>query len=176
MAQHLVVVCGYGCHLTPGVEKYLDKVIDFCNRQQADAIIFSGGYTNRATAPRRSEAKTMKAYLLPRLTYSPQFIFLEEDSYMTPENIKNSAEIIKQEGLLSPEGAFTVFCEVSRGIIVDIFSRRYIGQKPNIETASWNIDPPGFQILGLMYVWTVSRLPFLGYILRTARIRKSKHR
>ncbi len=59
----LVVVLGYGCHLTQPMKNYLDSVISFVKRNGVTAIVATGGYTNRKSAPGISEAGMMASYL-----------------------------------------------------------------------------------------------------------------
>jgi len=73
----LVVVFGYGCHLTESMRRYLDRVVSFVERNNVVAIIATGGYTNRKSAPGISEADMMATYLKDRGVAVP--VFLEKE-------------------------------------------------------------------------------------------------
>ncbi|MDP2648176.1 MAG: hypothetical protein Q8P35_02980, partial [Candidatus Yanofskybacteria bacterium] len=85
--DHVVIVCGYGCHLvTPDsrdtpLKNYLDRVVQFLNTHRPSAVVLCGGYTQQKSAPGVSEAALMRDYITPGLheDYNPA-IRLEEDS------------------------------------------------------------------------------------------------
>lgn len=164
--------------MTGDTIKYLDRVVKFCNRESPDVIIFSGGYTNRKTAPDLSEAEMMHRYVIKRLPLCClpfyRHVLLEKGSYTTPESVINVAAVIRQCNLLPAENVkFTVFCNTSRSIAVDLLYRRFIGRRPDIEAIDWEMESPELQIVGLLYAWLVSKIPLLVRIHRFFRIRRS---
>jgi hypothetical protein len=176
MARHIVIVCGYGCHLVPELQGYLDRIVQFCNEQQSDCLILCGGFTQRKSAPGMSEARLMKEYILPRLKYSPSLVFLEENSYITPDNIKNAAETIRTKDLLNIDltTKLTVFCEATRALKVDDAIRYCIGRRATIETASWELMSPTKQIISTLYDWATIRFPPLACYLRNQRLKRAE--
>ena len=101
---HVVVVCGYGCHLrgpegrpTPLVP-YLERVAAFVNKHNPELVIFCGGYTQRKSAPGVSEAGLMSDYLDHNQVILPGNVTefrTEKGSYTTYWNIRNAAAAIR---------------------------------------------------------------------------------
>lgn len=179
MAQkHVVLVFGYGCHLVPELEEYLDRVVVFCRLLKPDLVVFCGGFTQRKTAPGMSEARLMAGYVLPPLdqvllpTQLP--FLLEEDSYTTPDNAEKASQI-NYPGLLSKETKLTVFCEATRALKVDLLIRHFFGRRANIETASWELMSPSKQILSTVYDLAAIKFPSLARYWRNKRIERSYH-
>lgn len=90
----LVVVLGYGCHLTEPMKNYLDSVASFVATNSVTAIVATGGYTNRKSAPGVSEAGMMAAYLKGRGVITS--VILEETAVTTNENLRSVAGIIRE--------------------------------------------------------------------------------
>lgn len=172
-AKHVVLVFGYGCHLKPELQEYLDRVVVFCRRRRPDLIIFCGGFTQRKTAPGVSEAGLMAGYVLPKLSGAIAYI-KETDSYTTPDNAENASRV-NYRGLLSKETDLTVFCEATRALKVDLLIRHFFGRRANIETASWEPMSPAKQILSTVYDLLGIWLPFLARYWRRKRIERSYH-
>ncbi|MEK7640682.1 MAG: ElyC/SanA/YdcF family protein [Patescibacteria group bacterium] len=60
-----VLVCGYGCHLTESLKRYLDFVANYLlSSTMTNLVITSGGYNNLKTAPGICEAHLMRDYFL----------------------------------------------------------------------------------------------------------------
>ncbi|MEK7659222.1 MAG: ElyC/SanA/YdcF family protein [Patescibacteria group bacterium] len=169
MARHIVIVSGYGCHLTPELKEYLDRVIRFCNEHQPDCLIFCGGFTNRKTAPDISEAKLMKEYVVPSLKYKLEFVFNEDDSYTTFYNIKNATRIMRADRLLQETTKLTTFCETTRGLKLDVLARRFFGRRATIETVSWETASPSKQVASIFYNWVATIFSPLAYFPSTIR-------
>ncbi|MDO8492906.1 MAG: ElyC/SanA/YdcF family protein [bacterium] len=175
MVQHIVVVCGYGCHLVPELKEYLNKVIQFTNQEKPDCFILCGGFTQRKSAPGVSEAALMKSYIVPQLKYIPDFVFLEEDSYTSPDNIQNAAVKVRTKQLMDKGTKMTVFCEATRALKVDLLIRHFFGRRANIETASWELMSPQKQIvMTLYYDWAAIKSPLLADYFRHKRLKRAE--
>lgn len=174
MSGHIVVVCGYGCHLKPELQEYLDRVVQFANRKEPDCLIFCGGYTQRKSAPGVSEAALLKSYIIPKLKYPPDCVFLEENSYTIPDNIQYAAARIRSEKLLNQDTELTIFCEATRALKVDLLVRHFFGRRADIETASWELMLPSKQIISTLYDWAAIKLPLLARYFRNKRLQRAK--
>lgn len=126
----LVVVLGYGCHLTEPMKKYLDLVISFARAGNVAAIITTGGYTNRKSAPGVSEAGMMATYLKKRSVATP--IILEETAVTTNENLRSIIRIACERRLTNKR--VVVFCDSARSFKVRILARLIIGRWPEVRT------------------------------------------
>lgn len=173
MSNHAVVVCGYGCHLVPELQKYLDRVIEFANKERPEYLVMCGGFTQRKSAPGISEAALMKSFIIPRLSYTPDYLFLEEDSYTTPDNIERAAKLIRFL-LWTSDTKLTVFCEATRALKVDDAVRYYLSRRANLETSSWELMSPTKQIISMLYDWAAIRFSPLAHYLRNKRIRRAE--
>lgn len=171
--KHLVIVCGYGCHLVPELKDYLNRVAEFCNKKRPDYLILCGGFTQRKSAPGKSEAQVMEEYLLTILEHEP-LVIIETHSYTTPDNIANAAERIRACGLLETNTVITVFCEATRALKVDLLVRHFIGRRANIETASWELMSPTKQIISTIYDLAAIKFPPLASYFRNKRIRRAE--
>ena len=174
MAKHVIIVCGYGCHLVPELRQYLDRIALFCNAHQPDCLILCGGFTQRKSAPGRSEARLMKEYILPELNYAPGLVYTEEDSYTTPDNISNAAQTMRSESLLQEDTKLTVFCEATRALKTDLLIRHFIGRRADIETASWELMSPAKQIVMTLYDWAAIKFPPLARYFRSKRLQRAE--
>lgn len=126
----LVVVLGYGCHLTEPMKKYLDFIVSFTKAGNVAAIITTGGYTNRKSAPGISEAGMMATYLMERDIATP--IFLEETAITTNENLCSVLRIAREQKLTNKR--VVVFCDSARSFKVRILARLILGRWPEIKT------------------------------------------
>lgn len=126
----LVVVLGYGCHLTEPMKKYLDSVILFVAKNRVVAIIATGGYTNRKSAPVISEAGMMADYLKERGVVVP--ILLEELAVTTNENLRGVAKITSERKLA--HARTVIFCDDARSLKVRILARLVLGYWPEVAT------------------------------------------
>jgi len=126
----LVVVLGYGCHLTESIRKYLDCVVGFVETNNVVAIIVTGGYTNRKSAPGVSEAGMMAAYLRKRgVTKS---IILDETAVTTNENLHSIIRIMRERRFVDKK--IVIFCDGARSFKVKILGRLILGFWPEIRT------------------------------------------
>ena len=177
---HIVVVCGYGCHLVPELQGYLDRVAEFAIRHRPDCFIFCGGFTQRKSAPGVSEARMMREYIIPKLIQANFRNFreyLEDDSYTTLDNIERAAMKIQGMEWLWLSGQdmkLTVFCEATRALKVDYLVRHFVGQRPNLETASWELMPPWKQIVSTLCECAAAKCPPLARYYRNKRIRRAE--
>lgn len=126
----LVVVLGYGCHLTEPMEKYLDLVVSFAETDSVSAIIATGGYTNRKSTPGISESGIMATRLKERGVALP--IVLEETAVTTNENLRGVARIAREQKLADKR--IVVFCDSARSFKVRILARLILGRWPEIRT------------------------------------------
>lgn len=124
----LVVVLGYGCHLTEPMKRYLDFVASFVETGNIGSIITTGGYTNRKSAPGVSEAGMMAAYLKERGVTLP--IILEETAVTTNENLRSVIRIARERRLTDKR--IVVFCDGARSFKVRILARLILGRWPEI--------------------------------------------
>lgn len=188
--RHVVVVCGYGCHLTDPegrptpLKPYLGKVANFINQHDPDLVVFCGGYTQRKSAPGVSEAGLMSSYLDHDQKIIPgrKTLFVNEaNSYTTFKNIEYAANLI---GLESWEGKVrvTIFCEATRSPIVIMLARHFMGNMVasiddiTVETASWERADPFKQAKNLIYNKLAIKFPWLGLAERehARRIRRAE--
>lgn len=174
MVRHIVIVCGYGCHLVPELQDYLLRVVRFCNENQPDCLIFCGGFTQQKSAPNTTEAEVMKWYVIQRLKYEPKFVYMEENSYTTLDNIENAAKSMREDGLLAEETLLTVFCEATRALKIDLLVRHFIGRRANIETASWDLMSPAKQIVSTLYEWAAIKFSPLARYFRNKRLERAE--
>lgn len=175
MARHIVIVCGYGCHLVPELREYLNRIVRFCNERQPDCLILCGGFTQRKSAPGWSEARVMKEYLIPALKYTPKWVYTEEDSYTTPDNIENATKKMHSDGLLEKEDTeLTAFCEATRALKTDLLIRHFLGRRATIETASWELMSPTKQIVSTLYDWAAIKFPPLARYFRNKRLQRAE--
>ncbi|MDP3947562.1 MAG: ElyC/SanA/YdcF family protein [bacterium] len=146
--REVVVVCGYGCHLTDSIKKYLDAVLNYLleNRGKRTFIIIpSGGFTNQVTAPGVSEAGMMADYLREscRMFAPHEVVFIPEDRAITTlENLKNAREFIDKS--LTPPNKITIFCDESRQWKICYLAKRIfqgfhsVEVRPHVFGRSWN--------------------------------------
>lgn len=126
----LVVVLGYGCHLTEPMKNYLDSVISFVERNGVTAIVATGGYTNRKSAPGISEAGMMASYLKECGVKIP--IILEETSVTTNENLRSVGRIIRERRLAVQR--VVIFSDSARSFKVKVLARLILGRWPEVRT------------------------------------------
>lgn len=179
---HIVIVCGYGCHLDTPLRPYLDRVFRFIQNEHPNAVIFCGGYTQCKTAPSISEAGLMREYT--RADQFPSFmlkVFVDDNSYTTFENIKNAAEIIRQQ-LCIADGRITIFCEATRSANVIMLARHFMGDLVDsiddisVETDSWERADPFKQAGNLIHNKLAVTFPWLGLAERERRRRMRRAR
>lgn len=126
----LVVVLGYGCHLTDPVRKYLNSVVKYVKRDhRVSLIITSGGFTARKSAPGVSEAGMMAEYLRSQDLTIP--ILLEQESRTTKENFLHVRTKTEQEPAFRE---IVIFCDSCRRFKVFVFALYYLRRWPTIKT------------------------------------------
>src|SRR3989344_5894390 len=172
--QHVVIVCGYGCHLVPVLQEHLDRIVLFINEEKPDCLIFCGGFAQRKSAPGVSEAGMMYCYITPRLRHSLLLVFLETDSYTSLDNIQLANKINRRWELAQPETKLTVFCEATRALKHDRMIRKIFRRRANLETASWELMDPLKQLGSTIYEWTAMEFPPLASYFRDKRIRRAE--
>jgi hypothetical protein len=126
----LVVVLGYGCHLTEPMKCYLNSVVSFVETNNVAAVVTMGGYTNRKSAPGISEAGMMAAYLKARGIETP--IILEETAVTTNENLRSVAGIIHERRFAGHR--VVIFSDGARRFKVKVLARLILGRWTEVKT------------------------------------------
>lgn len=129
--KYMVVVLGYGCHLTPQMINYLNSVVDFVHHYAVSCIILTGGFTNKKTAQGVAECSMMCRYL-----YKSEFKLdcsfeLDYDALTTTENIEFVERAVKWH-----KGEFdeiVIFCDSCRSLKVRLLARAILGFWPKIK-------------------------------------------
>lgn len=173
MTQDVVIVCGYGCKMKPELRDYLDRVVRFVNENKPECIILCGGFTQRKSVPGMSEARLMRNYVMPKIGSWLHSELLEESSYTTLENIKNSVKLINNF-FHQKEVRVTIFCEATRALKVDMLTKHFLGYRANIETASWELMSPTLQIISTVFEWAAVRFPLLNSYFHWKRLRRAE--
>ena len=127
--RDVLVVVGYGCHLTEGMRNYLNAVIEFTKTNEVLAIITTGGFTNRRSAPGISEAGMMAKYLITKLSLP---IILEETARTTAENLKGVKQILQDRPF--GQDHIVIFCDSCRNLKVKLLARFILGFWPEVKT------------------------------------------
>ena len=187
--RHVVVVCGYGCHLDTPLRPYLDRVFRFIQDEHPNAVIFCGGFTQKKTAPGVSEAGLMRKYIKADQFSELMFrVFEEYDSYTTYANIQNAAWRIGNwlicRGIFGDEKIrITIFCEATRAANVIMLARHFMGSfvesidDITVETASWERADPFRQVGNLIHNKLAITCPWLGLAERehNRRVKRAEH-
>lgn len=185
--RRIVVVCGYGCHLTPELTRYLDRVVRYIVANDAHHVILCGGQTQMASAPGVSEAGLMKEYIEAHLPPGWQLVVNTcADSYTTLTNIKHAARVVRvlQEqpvwkGHEPREDRVTIFCEADRALKVKILARRFMPvpiTHLTLETESWELSNPLWELVKTANEVVAMRFTPLAAWMEAQRIRKSLDR
>lgn len=128
----IVVVLGYGCHLSCEMKMYLDLVVSFVAKNNVGAIIATGGYTNRKSAPGVSEAGMMATYLRERGVATR--IILDETAVTTNQNLRSVVRVIGKRHFVGKR--IVVFCDRARSIKVRILARIILGCWPELRPST----------------------------------------
>ena len=195
--RHIVIVNGYGCHLTypngkdTPLKTYLDRVVRFIDNIQSDdflQIFFTGGLTQQASAPGVTEARLMAEYVERHPNRRRLFLmpFKEETSFTTFYNISRIAQWL---GILSnlnqgletsrkfESTKITIFCEATRSANVMMLARHFLLpfvqsiDDITVETVSWERADPFNQVKNLIYNRLAIKYPWLGLAEREQRKR-----
>ncbi|MEK7460435.1 MAG: ElyC/SanA/YdcF family protein [Patescibacteria group bacterium] len=124
----VVVVLGYGCHLTKPMRVYLDNVAHFVGARNVAAIVTTGGYTNKKTAPGISEAMMMADYL--KRNGVTTIILQEKEAQTTAENLKNVDRMLAYHHLRGRP--IVIFCDEAHKLKVKLLSYFILGHIPHI--------------------------------------------
>ncbi len=186
----IVVVNGYGCHLdTPLDQTYLPKVAKFIEEHLTILeVIYTGGFTQRRTAPGISEAKLMSDFVTQQVDFMgcEDFFRLEEDSYTTYENsqkvVAHLDAIMHEQSLTFRDIRIVHFCEATRAPLVVMLDRHFLLpfvetiDDITIEAASWERVDPFKQVHNLIYNKLAIKYPLLGLAERERkkRIRRAE--
>jgi hypothetical protein len=187
--KHVVVVCGYGCHLVPELKEYLNRVVEFIHKHSPDLIIFCGGLTQRKSAPYISEADLMYDYVVNQLNLRFQYylplgtVCREDTSYTTLGNIEKSAIVLDNYyNNINEKITITIFCEATRSTNVIMLARHFMLplvetiDDIRVETSSWERADPFKQVGNLIYNKLAITYPWLGLAKREhdRRIKRSE--
>jgi uncharacterized SAM-binding protein YcdF (DUF218 family) len=127
LSGKVVVIMGYGCHLTAVVRAYLDKAVKAIAAD--DIVIATGGFTNAISAPGVSEAMVIADYLVGQGLRNQ--IITEETARTTNENLQQTARLLKKLGW---RGRITICCDYYMQIKVRILERFILGLWPQVVT------------------------------------------
>lgn len=191
--RHIVIVCGYGCHLDTPLRPYLDRVVNFINSIENSRllVIFCGGPTQQKTAPGVTEAALMADYVYPRTnTHGNSILEIEKlaDSYTTFYNVRQTFFFLKylfksKSGFASNQTLpirITIFCEATRSANVMLLARHFLLpfvktiDDITLETGSWEGADPFKQAGNLVYNRLAIKYPWLGLAEREQR-RRMEH-
>jgi len=157
----VVAVLGYGCHLTPEVRDYLDRVVAFVKGRINCVIILTGGFTDKRNAPGISEARMMELYLKERGV--TQEIILDETARTTNENITAINRIMHERGYAQCADV-DIFCDWAHQFKVKFAA----GRTSSIPTCHYltHSVTKGFArvgkqlIIATLLCWIANRIPF----------------
>ena len=174
----VVVVNGYGCNLNSPLRPYLDQIIAYLERNVVGCVVFCGGFTQRRSFPGMSEARVMADYIGEHVT-DQLLVLVEENSYTTFENIRNSARATS--GLQWEPDQITIFCEATRALKVALLARHFFGFPPArgkkpilIRTSSWELANPIKELKTTFLDWLCCHVPGLWRFFRWRRIRRAE--
>jgi len=124
----IMVVMGYGCHLTPVLKEYLDQAVAYAKSNPHSIIFCTGGFTNSKTAPGVCEAGLMADYL--RQQGVCNYIIQDRDSRTTTENLRS----LRQYADLRIESLerIVVFCDSCRSLKIRLIFHHLFGFWPEI--------------------------------------------
>lgn len=170
--RQVVIVCGYGCHMHPVYENYLSRVVRFVNENQVDLVVVSGGYSQRRTAPDRSEAGAMKSFLQDKIGIN---VIEENNALTTNENLKNVAQFL--QGKIKPEShSLVIFCDAIRALKVKTIAERVFWEY-DIQVETYDMSPKGAtkrQILASLEDVLASYFPVINSVRRKIRERRAQ--
>lgn len=132
----IVAVLGYGCHISPEIAQYLEKVAAFTEKNPVHRIITSGGFTNPTTKPGVSEAH-MLAYELELLLRDREIrcrIVEDEEPIDTRGNLRGIERIRNGEQL--EHLPLVIFCDGVHAPKIRLFSLFLHRSWPRIKTHS----------------------------------------
>lgn len=121
------MVLGYGCHLTEKMQRYLDEVVAFVKTDPVAWVVATGGYTNKRSAPRTSEAKMMAKYLRGHGIA----VITENAAQTTCENFEGISRIILQRKMRP--SSIVVFCNKTHALKARLIGRVILGVWPEIK-------------------------------------------
>lgn len=177
--RRILVVCGYGCHLTPELTEYLDRIAAYIRETGTLFVILCGGFTQRDSASGISEAAAMAAYLRPRVDERVTFI-LREDSYLTVENIADAAIVVQSmrndrwQGIEPREEKVVIFCETQRALKVLLCAWYLMPVRVSVQTVSWERANPILEFMKTGKELVALFIPPFRWLFRFLRIRRAK--
>jgi len=188
--NEVVIVCGYGCILNEELKGYLNKVAKFLLKNRPAILIFSGGATQKKSAPGKTEADVMYSYITSGLGLDLNMIaersgsvWIEVGGYTTHGNISGARDLLTkhQVGMCSK---ITIFCEAHRAPNVVMLARHFLSPFVNsnkdivVKTASWELADPFRQVGNLIYNKIAITFPWLklAQLERWRRVRRSRNK
>lgn len=121
--DEIVLVCGYGCHLTSKLRGYLEHVARYLEGRSSVAnVVLSGGYTQEISAPGISEADLMSGFLRRANISHP--LVKEEAAVTTVENLRATQRLLGEELGFWDHFTLTIFCDSMRAFKVRYLARR----------------------------------------------------
>lgn len=142
--RKVVIVCGYGCHLTDKLCGYLDYIAGYliANKNDIYLIITSGGCTNKKTAPGVSEAVLVKNYLGEKLRMVKVGLAFvgEDEAVTTPDNLEFSARLIQELRMPFRDEYFeaVIFCDSIRAFKVRYLAKRLLPGGMGIQVVGYD--------------------------------------
>lgn len=186
---HIVIVHGYGCNLDSPLKPYLLRVSDFLTRRRPQLVLTSGGATQRKSFPGKTEAGVMNDFLYDRANAIEDWHaawYIDEDSYTTLDNAMNASQLVrrlvKDWGATWENTTVTVFCEAQRAFKslllywVLLPELRQAHRRVQVETSSWELTNPFWELLKLFNELLMLKIPFWRRYLRNKRIAASESR
>ena len=128
--KEVVVVMGYGCHLTPRLREYLDQAAAYAKSNPRSIVFCTGGFTNSRTAPGVSEATLMAGYL--RQQGVGNYILKEERSRTTTENIRHLRKYLLPQ--VAELERVVIFCDQCRSFKISWIFYHFFGFWPEIHS------------------------------------------
>lgn len=181
--HHVVVVNGYGCHLVPVLEKYLDKVIAFLSQNEVEHLVLCGGPTQQKTAPGMTEAKLMRDCIGERMRL-PRHVTLADDTYTSFENMKWANRVIRGhfDGEFVPSydpryTDVTIFCETQRSLKVALLAWLFLPeywQRTRILGETWERRPPFAELKATIADVLAFYVPGVAGYMRRKRMKRAR--
>ena len=135
-------------------------------------VVASGGYSQRKTAPNRSEAGVIKSFLQDKIS-TP--IIEENDALTTNENLKNVVRLLRNKIRLETH-SLVIFCDAIRALKEKTIAERIFWEY-DIQVETYDMSPRGAtkrQILASFEDVLASYFPVINSIRRKIRERRAQ--
>ena len=179
--KQIVIVCGYGCHLTPGYQEYLRRVVRYIGENFVELIIVCGGKSQQKTAPDKSEAEVISSFLQNEPDWEELYagrcglpkIICETCSLTTLKNLGNAKDFI---GEFSPkEYRLIIFCDASRALKVKLLAMS-IFPEYDIQIETYDLSSRGEvkkQLMATNFEVLALKFPFLSRWHHQQRVKRA---